>query len=104
MRKYNVENYMRYEADLKQVLGSKLYERDDYENLTRNQLIIKFCPLVINLARKFSTAQVASGVLQLPDLIQFGNIGLIFAVDKLKQNKLDESDDKNKTIKSSTIT
>ena len=100
MRKYNVENYMRYEADLKQVLGSKLYERDDYENLTRNQLIIKFCPLVINLARKFSTAQVASGVLQLPDLIQFGNIGLIFAVDKLKQNKLDESDDKNKTIKS----
>ena len=100
MRKYNVENYMRYEADLKQVLGSKLYERDDYENLPRNQLIIKFCPLVINLARKFSTAQVASGVLQLPELIQFGNIGLIFAVDKLKQNKLDESDDKNKTIKS----
>ena len=41
MRKYNVENYMRYEADLKQVLGSKLYERDVYENLTRNQLIIK---------------------------------------------------------------
>ena len=27
-------------------------------------------------------------------------MGLIYAVDKLKQNKLDESDDKNKTIKS----
>ena len=53
MRKYDVENYMRYEADLKVTLGSKLYERDDYENLTRDQLIIKFLPLVINLARKF---------------------------------------------------
>ena len=100
MRKYNVENYIRYEKDLKKVLGSKLYERDDYENLTRDQIIIKFLPLVINLARKFSTAQVASGVLQFPDLIQYGNIGLIHAVDKLRQNKLDESDDKNKTIKS----
>ena len=30
MRKYDVENYMRYEADLKKTLGSKLYERDDY--------------------------------------------------------------------------
>ena len=100
MRKYDVENYMRYEADLKVTLGSKLYERTDYENLTRDQLIIKFLPLVINLARKFSTAQVASGVLQLPDLIQYGNMGLIYAVDKLKQDKLDESEDKNKTIKS----
>ena len=100
MRKYDVENYMRYEEDLKRTLGSKLYERDDYENLTRDQLIIKFLPLVINLARKFSTAQVASGVLQFPDLIQYGNMGLIYAVDKLKQDKLEESEDKNKTIKS----
>ena len=100
MRKYNVENYIRYEEDLKKVLGSKLYDRKDYENLTRDQLIIKFCPLVINLARKFSTAQVASGVLQFPDFVQFGNIGLIYAVDKLKQQKLDESKDKDKTIKS----
>ena len=36
----------------------------------------------------------------IPDLVQYGNMGLIYAVDKLKQNKLDESDDKNKTIKS----
>ena len=100
MRKYNVENYIRYEEDLKKVLGSKLYDRKDYENLTRDQLIIKFCPLVINLARKFSTAQVASGILQFPDFVQFGNIGLIYAVDKLKQQKLDKSKDKDKTIKS----
>ena len=100
MRKYDVENYMRYEKDLKRTLGSKLYERNDYENLTRDQLIIKFLPLVINLARKFSTAQVASGVLQFPDLVQYGNMGLIYAVDKLKKEKLEESEDKNKTIKS----
>ena len=100
MRKYDVENYMRYEKDLKRTLGSKLYERTDYENLSRDQLIIKFLPLVINLARKFSTAQVASGVLQFPDLIQYGNMGLIYAVDKLKKEKLEESEDKNKTIKS----
>ena len=100
MRKYNVENYIRYKEDVKQVLSSKLYERNDYENMSRDQIIVKFLPLVINLARKFSTAQVASGVLQFTDLIQYGNMGLIYAVDKLKQNKLDESEDKNKTIKS----
>ena len=100
MRKYNVDNYVRYEKDLKNVLGSKLYERNDYENLNRDQLIIKFLPLVINLARKFSTAQVASGVLTILDLIQFGNYGLICAVDRIKQKKLDESDNVDKTIKS----
>ena len=46
MRKYDVENYMRYEADLKRTLGSKLYERTDYENLSRDQIIIKFLTLV----------------------------------------------------------
>lgn len=100
MRKYDIENYIRFETDLKSVLGKKLYDREDYENMSRDQLITKFIPLAINLARKFSTTQVACGVLQLPDLIQFGNIGLINAVDRLKQEKLEESDDKNKTIKS----
>tara|TARA_R110000787_G_scaffold132037_1_gene244199 strand:+ start:40 stop:813 length:774 start_codon:yes stop_codon:yes gene_type:complete len=100
MRKYNVENYIRYKRDVKEILTSELYERSDYENLTRDQIIIKFLPLVENLARKFSTAQVASGVMQITDLIQCGNVGLICAVDRIKQNKLDESDDKDKTIKS----
>ena len=100
MRKYDIENYIRFETDLKSVLGKQLYAREDYENLSREELITKFIPLVINLSRKFSTTQVACGVLQLPDLIQFGNIGLINAVDRIKQEKLDESEDKNKTIKS----
>ena len=101
MRKYNVENYIRYKEDVKQtLLTSGLYERNDYENMTRDQIIIKFLPLVENLARKFSTAQVASGVMQITDLIQCGNVGLIYAAGRIKQTKLDESDDKDKTIKS----
>ena len=100
MRKYNVENYIRYKEDVKNSLTSELYERTDYENLSRDQIILKFLPLVENIARKFSTAQMASGVLDIMDLIQCGNKGLIFAVDRIKQKKLDESDDVNKTIKS----
>ena len=88
MRKYNVETYIRYKEDVKRTLeASGLYERNDYENMTRDQIVIKFLPLVENLARKFSTAQVASGVLQITDLIQEGNYGLICAVDRIKQKK-----------------
>ena len=89
MRKYNVENYIRYKEDVKRILSSKLYERNDYENLTRDQIITKFLPLVENLSRKFSTAQVASGILTIMDLIQFGNYGLICGVDRIIQKKLD---------------
>ena len=53
---------------------------DEY---TREELIIKFLPLVENLARKFSTTQQASGVMSINDLIQEGSYGLIAAVDKL---------------------
>ena len=75
MRKYNVENYIRYKKDVKRILTSELYERNDYENLTRDQKITKFLPLVENISKKFSTAQVASGVLTIMDLIQNGNMG-----------------------------
>ena len=100
MRKYDVENYMRYEKDLKRTLGSKLYERTDYENLTRDQKIIKFLPLVENIAKKFSTSQVASGILTIMDLIQEGSKGLVYAVDRWNQETIDESKDKDKTVKS----
>ena len=91
---------MRYEADLKITLGSKLYERTDYENLTRDQKIIKFLPLVENIAKKFSTSQVASGILTIMDLIQEGSKGLVYAVDRWNQETIDESKDKDKTVKS----
>lgn len=97
MKKYNVQNYIRYKDDLKESMPD---EGISYEALTRDQLIIKFLPLVENLARKFSTAQQASGVLSINDLIQIGSEGLIRAVDKLDWEVLKQSDDQEKTLKS----
>jgi DNA-directed RNA polymerase sigma subunit (sigma70/sigma32) len=56
--------------------------------------------LVENLARKFSTSDQASGVMSINDLIQEGNYGLIAAVDKIDWNKILDSEDPEKTIKS----
>ena len=59
MRKYNIQNYLRYKEDLKKSMP----DYKDYDEYTRDELIIKFMPLVENLARKFSMSQQASGVL-----------------------------------------
>ena len=67
---------------------------------SRDQLTIKFLPLVENIARKFSTAQQASGVMTIMDLIQSGNLGLVQASQKIDYEKWSESDDMEKTIKS----
>jgi len=97
MKKYNVQNYIRYKEDLK----ASMPEDKFYDYYTRDEMIIKFMPLVENIARKFSTTQQASGVLSINDLIQIGSEGLIQAVDKLDWiNKLEESDDIEKTLKS----
>ena len=96
MKKYNVSNYVRYKEDLK----ASMPDDNAYSSYTRNELIIKFMPLVENLARKFSTTQQASGVLSINDLLQIGNEGLIRAVDKLDWEMLKESDDIEKTLKS----
>ena len=96
MRKYNVQNYIRYKEDLKRSIP----KHEDYKMLRRDQLIVKFIPLVENLARKFSTSQQASGVLTIMDLIQIGSESLIKAVDKLDWAVLSDSDDIEKTLKS----
>jgi len=96
MKKYNVQNYIRYKEDLKKSMPPEKF----YDYYTRDELIIKFMPLVENLARKFSTTQQASGVLSINDLIQEGNSGLIKAVDKLDWLTLGESEDIEKTLKS----
>ena len=98
MKKYNVQNYIRYKEDLKTSICN--LEGKFYDKYTRDELIIKFMPLVENLARKFSTTQQASGVLSINDLIQEGNSGLIKAVDKLDWSTLNESEDIEKTLKS----
>jgi len=96
MKKYNIQNYIRYKEDLKVSMpDGKMW--DEY---SRDELIIKFMPLAENLARKFSTSQQASGVLSINDLIQEGNYGLVRAIDKLNWATLNESEDIERTIKS----
>jgi len=96
MKKYNVQNYIRYKEDLKASMPpDKLYNY-----YTRDELVIKFMPLVENLARKFSTTQQASGVMSINDILQEGNKGLVLAVDKLDWDLLIDSDDIEKTLKS----
>jgi len=96
MKKYNVQNYIRYKEDLKRSMPEDKF----YDYYTRDELIVKFMPLVENLARKFSTTQQASGVLSINDLIQCGNEALTIAVDKLDWDKLIDSEDIEKTLKS----
>jgi RNA polymerase sigma factor (sigma-70 family) len=96
MKKYNVQNYVRYKEDLRNCMP----EKKAYHEYTRDELIIVFMPLVENLARKFSTSQQASGVLSINDILQIGNEGLVKAVDKLDWKKLILSDDIEKTLKS----
>ena len=96
MKKYNVQNYIRYKEDIKKSMPSEKF----YDYYTRDELIVKFLPLVENLARKFSTTQQASGVLSINDLIQIGSEALIRAVDKLDWDKLIDSEDIEKTLKS----
>jgi RNA polymerase sigma factor (sigma-70 family) len=99
MKKYNIKNYIRYNQDVKTSIAN--LEGKMWDEYTREELIIKFLPLVENLARKFSTTQQASGVMSINDLIQEGSYGLIAAVDKLDWvKKLAESEDVEKTLKS----
>jgi RNA polymerase sigma factor (sigma-70 family) len=96
MKKYNINNYIRYKEDLK----SSIPEDKPYTDYTRDEMIVKFMPLVETLARKFSTADQASGVLTIMDLIQAGNESLTRAVDRLEWETLEKSEDIEKTLKS----
>jgi RNA polymerase sigma factor (sigma-70 family) len=98
MKKYNIQNYLRYKEDVKTSIAN--LEGKFYDEYTADELIIKFLPLVENLARKFSTSDQASGVLSINDLIQCGSEGLIKAVNKIDWEVLNTSDDIEKTLKS----
>tara|TARA_B100000424_G_scaffold108671_1_gene81847 strand:+ start:3976 stop:4725 length:750 start_codon:yes stop_codon:yes gene_type:complete len=96
MKKYNVKNYIRYKTDLR----DSMPRQKEFEDYTRDELIIKFLPLVENIAHKFSTMQQASGVLDITDLIQEGAKGLTIAVDKIEWLTIRVSEDPEKTLKS----
>ncbi len=87
MKKYNIANYIRYKEDIKISMPID----KNYQDYTRNEMIVKFLPLVEAMARKFSTSQQASGILTIMDLLQQGSEGLTKAVDRLEwENFKDE--------------
>jgi len=96
MKKYNIQNYIRYKNDVKacQPKEKQLHE------YTEQELIHKFLPLVENIGRKFSTSQQASGVMTIMDIMQDGSLSLIKAIRRIDWVKLEDSDDKEKTLKS----
>lgn len=97
MKSYNIQNYIRYKEDIARV--NKNNNEVDFKSYSRDQLINKFLPLVENIAKKFSTTTQACGVLDITDLIQYGSIGLIHAVDKIEWSTIEASNDQEKTIK-----
>ena len=98
MKKYHIQNYIRWKKDM----GAAINRLPDlpYHELSRDELCIKFLPLVESLARKFSTSQQASGVMSIMDFIQEGNYGLCAAVDRIEWSTILEAEDKEKTMKS----
>ena len=98
MKHYNIQNYIRYKNDVETTI--KIIPKKDFHEYTRDELVVTFLPLVENLARKFATSQQASGVMAITDLIQEGALNLIKAVDRIDWNTIQESEDKEKTIKS----
>jgi len=96
MKKYNIQNYIRYKEDLKISMPTD----KPFNDYTRNEMIVKFLPLVESLARKFSTSQQAAGVLSINDFLQIGAEALTRAVDKLDWITLNKSEDIEKTLKS----
>jgi RNA polymerase sigma factor (sigma-70 family) len=98
MKHYNIQNYIRYKKDLESTLNR--LEGKMWDEYTRNELVVKFLPLVENLARKFATSQQASGVMAITDLIQEGSLNLCKAVDRIDWERINSSEDQEKTLKS----
>jgi len=98
MKYYNIQNYIRYKKDLEKYL--KNLTKQEYKDYSRKDLIVLFLPLVENIARRFATSQQASGVMAITDMIQEGHLNLIKAVDRIFWEKIEQSEDKEKTLKS----
>lgn len=98
MKSYNIQNYISYKEDIKQ--STNRIENKFWDKYTRDELIIKFLPLVENIAKKFSTTTQACGILDITDLIQSGSTGLIQAIDRIDWDMLKYSTNQEVTIKS----
>ena len=98
MKKYHIQNYIRWKRDMSEAL--KRLPDEPFHELSRDQLIVKFLPLVESLARKFSTSQQAIGVMTINDLLQEGSYGLVAGIDRIDWDKILKAENKEKTLKS----
>jgi len=98
VKKYNVNNYVRYKEDVKASILNVKHKR--FIDYTKDELKTIFLPLVENISRKFATSQEASGVMSINDIIQEGSLQLCKAVDKIDRVRLIQSEDVETTLKS----
>ena len=101
MKKFNVPNYVKYKDDVQQSIDCVVDNHQDEEpnqEWSRDELIIYFLPLVEDIARRFSTSDQASGIMDITDLIQDGSIGLIHAVDRIDWETVNISADRLNTL------
>lgn len=98
MKKYNSRTYTTYRDSIK--VARARIKKENLKTLSRDEVITMYLPLVENIARKFSTTTQASGIMSLNDIIQEGSIGLIASYDNIKWDKIQESTDPERTIRS----
>ena len=98
MKKYHVQNYIRWKEDMSRAIKRLPNKLNQY--LDRDQLVTKFLPLVEKLARRFSTSQQASGVMSIMDILQEGNYGLCAGVDRIDWDTILDAENQDKRLKS----
>jgi RNA polymerase sigma factor (sigma-70 family) len=70
-----------------------------WDEYTKDELIIKFLPYAEELARGFSTDEKVSGIINIEDMIQEANFGLVSAINRLDFDMMNPDDDIEKQIK-----
>ena len=98
MKKYHVQNYIRWKEDMAAAIKRLPNKPNQY--LDRDELIVKFLPLVEKLAKRFSTAQQASGVMSIMDILQEGNYGLCAGIDRIDWDTILDAENQDKRLKS----
>jgi len=96
MKSYSEKSYLRYKKDALE--SQPIFKH--WDEYTRDELIIKFLPLVESISRSFNSSDMSSGILDMMDLIQYGSIGLVSAVDKFDVELCMSKPDPEKSIKS----
>jgi RNA polymerase sigma factor (sigma-70 family) len=95
MKHYNLDNYLRFKRDLKEVMP----EDKPWMDYSRDELIVKLMPFAIDIARSFSTTDQASGVMNIDDVMQEAFASLTLAVDRIDWTVMNHDDDLERQIK-----